>query len=205
MSGAAAMATDLAERGWSCRDGFLPPECVTALRAQVQDVWMRGDYRAAAVGGGARRALRPAVRGDQIHWLTAPFPPALERLRAELEELRLGLNRELALGLFDLELHFARYAPGRGYERHLDQLAGSDARVLSWVLYLNEDWRVEEGGALRLYTPVDRDAPFVEFAPHAGRLMAFLSGRIEHEVLPATRERLSITGWFRRREKPWAM
>jgi SM-20-related protein len=32
--------------------------------------------------------------------------------------------------------------------------------------------------------------------------MAFLSERIEHEVLPATRERLSITGWFRRRKAP---
>jgi SM-20-related protein len=29
--------------------------------------------------------------------------------------------------------------------------------------------------------------------------MVFLTERFEHEVLPATRERLSITGWFRRR------
>ena len=27
----------------------------------------------------------------------------------------------------------------------------------------------------------------------------FLSGQVPHEVLPATRERLSLTGWFRRR------
>ena len=32
-----------------------------------------------------------------------------------------------------------------------------------------------------------------------GRLVAFLSDRFEHEVLPATRERMSFTGWFRRR------
>jgi SM-20-related protein len=29
--------------------------------------------------------------------------------------------------------------------------------------------------------------------------VCFLSERFEHEVLPATRERLSIAGWFRRR------
>jgi SM-20-related protein len=29
--------------------------------------------------------------------------------------------------------------------------------------------------------------------------MVFLTERFEHEVLAATRERLSITGWFRRR------
>lgn len=199
MSRAAAIAVDLTERGWSCCESFVESECVAALRAEAQDIWMRGEYRAAAVGRGARRALRPAVRGDEIRWLTAPFSPALERLAEELERLRLGLNRELALGLFDLELHFARYAPGSTYARHLDQLSGSDARVLSWILYLNEDWRAEEGGALRLYTPADASAPFLEFAPRAGRLMSFLSGRFEHEVLPATRERFSITGWFRGR------
>jgi SM-20-related protein len=29
--------------------------------------------------------------------------------------------------------------------------------------------------------------------------MCFMSDRIEHEVRPASRERLSLTGWFRRR------
>jgi SM-20-related protein len=35
--------------------------------------------------------------------------------------------------------------------------------------------------------------------PQGGRLVAFLSDRFEHEVLPARRERMSFTGWFRRR------
>ena len=35
--------------------------------------------------------------------------------------------------------------------------------------------------------------------PQAGTLALFLSGEMPHEVLPATRERLSLTGWFRRR------
>ena len=30
-------------------------------------------------------------------------------------------------------------------------------------------------------------------------VVAFQSERFEHEVLPATRERLSFTGWYRRR------
>jgi SM-20-related protein len=34
--------------------------------------------------------------------------------------------------------------------------------------------------------------------PHAGTSVIFLSG-IEHEVLPATRERLSIAAWLRKR------
>jgi SM-20-related protein len=35
--------------------------------------------------------------------------------------------------------------------------------------------------------------------PTGGCLVVFLSGEVPHEVLPATRERLSLTGWFRRR------
>jgi SM-20-related protein len=36
-------------------------------------------------------------------------------------------------------------------------------------------------------------------SPCAPTLVAFLSERFEHEVLPARRERLSLTGWFGRR------
>jgi SM-20-related protein len=63
------------------------------------------------------------------------------------------------------------------------------------VLYLNEGWRAEDGGALRLYLP---DGPH-DVSPCAPTLVAFLSERFEHEVLPARRERLSLTGWFGRR------
>ena len=34
--------------------------------------------------------------------------------------------------------------------------------------------------------------------PEGGTLVCFLSDRFHHEVLPARRERLSITGWFTR-------
>jgi SM-20-related protein len=34
--------------------------------------------------------------------------------------------------------------------------------------------------------------------PEGGTLVCFLSDRFHHEVLPARRERLSVTGWFTR-------
>jgi len=43
------------------------------------------------------------------------------------------------------------------------------------------------------------DDSALQISPEGGTLVAFLSGRFEHEVLPATRERYSLTGWFRRR------
>ena len=146
------------------------------------------------MGTGAGRTLNASIRGDETRWLEAPFSAAATELSQRLEQLRLALNAQLQLGLFDLEVHFARYQPGTAYARHFDRFAGSARRILSLVLYLNEGWRPEEGGALRLYeNGADQS---VDFLPLAGRLVIFLSERFEHEVLITARERLSATGWF---------
>jgi SM-20-related protein len=67
--------------------------------------------------------------------------------------------------------------------------------VLSLVLYLNPGWRAAVGGALRL----ERPAGAREVLPESGTLVAFLSDRVAHEVLPAARPRWSVAAWFRRR------
>jgi SM-20-related protein len=43
------------------------------------------------------------------------------------------------------------------------------------------------------------DEHFVDVEPIAGRLVCFLTPGLQHEVLQARRERLSISGWFRGR------
>ena len=63
----------------------------------------------------------------------------------------------------------------------------------STVFYLNSDWHAEEGGQLRLHLAGGTQ----DLLPNWNRLVLFRSADIEHEVLPATRERLSITGWLR--------
>ncbi len=119
----------------------------------------------------------------------APLPLALDALRV-------ALNATLFLGLVSFEAHYAIYPPGAGYRRHRDRFFDDDARVLSCVLYLNADWTAEQGGALRIYGEdgIERD-----ILPIAGTLVCFRSERFDHEVLPSTRERLSLTGWFKRR------
>lgn len=49
---------------------------------------------------------------------------------------------------------------------------------------------------MRLYLADGRE---LDVLPEAGTLVLFLSADLPHEVLPATRERLSLTGWLRRR------
>ena len=36
----------------------------------------------------------------------------------------------------------------------------------------------------------------VDVAPLAGRLVLFLSGAVEHAVLPTKAERVAVTAWF---------
>jgi SM-20-related protein len=136
------------------------------------------------------------VRGDFIAWLDAPADDAERELVERLDSLRATFNRELMTGLVDFEGHYARYPAGAGYARHLDRLSGSDVRVLSAVLYLNDAWSADDGGALRVHLP---DGGCRDVSPRGGNLFVFRSEAFEHEVLPARRERLSFTGWFRRR------
>jgi SM-20-related protein len=99
-------------------------------------------------------------------------------------------------GLEDFQGHFAIYPRGAAYARHFDRLVGSDVRAISAALYLNDGWRPEDGGSLRIYLGGGRSE---DVLPTGGRLVAFLSDRFEHEVLPSSRVRMSFTGWFRRR------
>src|SRR5438105_11037113 len=113
-----------------------------------------------------------------------------------MQALRECLNRELMTGLVELEAHYAIYAPGAHYVRHRDRFRDDDARVISVILYLNDAWTARDEGVLRVYLPEDSA---LEVFPQGGTLVVFASDRFEHEVLPATRERVAITGWFRRR------
>jgi len=195
-----SVAEALAERGWATVSDFLPAVTWRALAAEVRVAHAYGHLRPAGVGRGERYCLADDVRGDQIQWLDGTPASAAQRdALARLDRLRAMLNRELQLGLFDLEAHFALYPPGAAYRIHRDQHHGSQARVLSCVVYLNTDWKAEHGGALRLYLDQEAGQNRRDVLPEGGKLVCFLSERFWHEVRPAARERLSLTGWFRRR------
>lgn len=137
------------------------------------------------------------MRGDLVRWIDPAQPTRAEaRVLARLERLRLALNERLFLGAFTLELHWALYPPGSAYARHVDQPRGGRERVVSIVLYLNEDWRTADGGALRLHHQTEGA---VDVLPRAGTLAAFRSEGLAHEVCVARRARLALTGWMRRR------
>jgi SM-20-related protein len=197
----ARTAAAIAAGGYAIVPWFLSPLAVAGLAARLLALDAAGAMQPARIGRLPDRSERPELRGDRICWLDASPEDEHEALLfAALESLRLALNEHLTLGLFDFEAHYAMYPPGAGYVRHCDVFRDSDdangKRVLSCVLYLNVGWRTTDGGALRLYLG---GTGHIDVPPEAGTFVAFLSDRFEHEVMPARRERLSVTGWFRRR------
>ncbi len=191
-----AIVDDLATRGWSQQPLFLPDELARALALECRHRHAEGELNPAGVGRGAAQEVREAIRGDQIQWIDPGDSEACDHYLGAMDSLRQAINQGLYLGLEDFECHFALYPPGAFYRRHLDRFRDDDRRAVSAVFYLNEGWQPADGGQLRMFLQgdVEHDVP-----PLAGTLVVFLSGDIPHEVLPAGRERLSLTGWFRRR------
>jgi len=194
------IVNDLAETGLSICDDFISPMMVSSLAHEIRDLWQRGEFRHAKVGKGASLQLRPEIRNDRVHWLDREnLSPVQQPYFLELETLRSYINRNLFLGLIEYEGHFALYPPGAYYNVHYDRFVGSMERVVSCILYLNQDWQPEDGGALKIYAGNELSTlPLpMQVLPQGGRLVTFISDRFPHEVLPANRDRMSLTGWFR--------
>jgi len=193
----AALVAGVAADGYAIVPRFVDDALLVALRSRAQSASER--MQPAKVGRAGASVRDAQVRGDAIRWLDPAEADAGERaLFASLEALRAAANSTLWLGLLDFEGHYACYPPGAYYARHRDRFRDQDTRTLSFVLYLNDAWPDDAGGALRLYRD---DGSALDVLPRGGTAVAFLADRFEHEVLPASRTRWSFTGWFRRR--PW--
>lgn len=188
-----AVADGLAESGYAVIDDFLSPAEVTNILSL--DGFKNGllHFRKAGIGKQQDKQINETIRGDYIQWINRQqADPALTVYLERLQGLISFLNQSLFLSLKDYEVHQTIYPIGSFYKRHLDQFKKDDHRKLSVICYLNEKWTENDGGQLRLYLPEG----VKDYLPHAGRLVCFRSDQLEHEVLPATRERLSLTGWI---------
>lgn len=189
------LAADIEQRGYSICPGALPAGLASALHQHALAL-PSSVYRPAGIGRGSDFAHNAFVRSDDICWITGRDAPCAAWL-AWCDALRVFLNRQLFLGLFSFESHFAHYGRGDFYRRHVDAFRGDANRVLSVVAYLNPGWRLEDGGELVLYRD-SADGEGTRVLPLIGTLVVFLSEAFPHEVLAAQRDRYSIAGWFRR-------
>jgi SM-20-related protein len=196
---AEGIVDDLACRGFAIQPRAFRESFLQALLSEAETARQEGDYRAAGVGRDGER--HGEIRGDQILWLDPHHPTfSQQQYLKALDQLGGLIRRHLYLPVVEAEAHFAFYPPGAFYHRHLDQFQQSPHRLISCLLYLNRDWRKEDGGQLRLYTPDEEGGELAfDVFPEMGTLVCFLSDRIEHEVLPTRRPRTSLAAWLRRR------
>jgi SM-20-related protein len=194
----AHVGADLERRGYCVVENFLEAAATAALAGECFALHARNQLRPAAVGHADERQVDSRMRGDRTRWFDPEELTAAESAYwTAMDTLRRSLNRRLLLGMDEFEAHYALYAAGTHYARHHDRFRDDDARVLSSVLYLNLAWHDADGGALRLYLDAAVPDAHLDIYPRDGTLVLFLSADFEHEVLPATRERLSVAGWFR--------
>ncbi|MET0380234.1 MAG: 2OG-Fe(II) oxygenase [Spongiibacteraceae bacterium] len=193
------IADDLHTQGFSVCTNFIPGALVAGLMLELQHA--AAEFRAAGIGRDQVFQRDAEVRSDRIRWLDAQAAAQAEFLQT-MAQLQQRLNQRLLLGLADYEAHFAQYAPNAFYRRHRDTFVVRDGdrkprRIVSSVIYLNNDWHRDDGGELVIYDAGDSE--LIRVLPQAGSAVFFLSEEFPHEVLPARRERYSIAGWFRRR------
>lgn len=185
--------------GYGVTDNFLTPDEVTALAKCLRERRETGQFRAAGIGN-QQVTVKSAIRGDEILWLNeATATPDEAAFLHRIGDFVQYVNQTCYLGLREYEFHYALYPPGTFYKRHLDQFRSDSRRKLSVVCYLNLEWQEADGGQLALYVPEpdERTERQITISPMGGRLVCFESARLEHEVLPGTRERLSVTGWLK--------
>ena len=197
------IANSLATTGWYSGESIFAAELSVRLAQRARFLADTHELHQARVGHHAGLHANAQLRSDDTRWLSPAPDDASERDATKaVNTLRVHLNEALFLGAQEAELHFARYAPGAFYRRHRDCFRDDDARLVSLVFYLNDDWLDDAGGELLLYADDDDDnddgAVVARVQPRAGTMLCFLSERFPHEVLPATRERYSLTGWLRR-------
>jgi SM-20-related protein len=172
--------------GWLIIDDVFEPKALMALQAESGFI----DYRDAALTAGVRIS---DIRGDKIRWITENFFAGYYYLQS-INALAALFNRSLFAGIRHSEAHYACYPVGFGYQWHSDNPAGRDERVISAVFYLNDEWTLNDGGALEI---VDKQGVHHNVMPAANRLVIFDSD-LPHQVQIAHRQRYSIATWMRR-------
>ncbi len=171
-----------------------PDKTLRGLYQQLQTITNNHQLSNAGIGAKTNYQKNEAIRSDQIHWIDEQ-----RTIREEKDFLqRIGnlsdyLNRTCYTGIRGREFHYARFETGAFYKRHIDRFNNDNARKFSVITYLNPQWNPDFGGELVLYL----NNQTISVLPEWGCTVIFPSHLIEHEVLPASQPRLSLTGWLK--------
>lgn len=177
-------------------ESFMEESTVLGLKNNLLSHLEEGEMYPAGIGKKFDYQKNASVRGDLIKWIDNESTDVYERILLDkIERFIQYLNRTCYTSINDYEFHYANYEVNSFYKRHLDQFKSEKGRKFSFIIYLNDDWTVDDGGKLSLYINASK---IDEVYPMGGRTVFFKSDELEHEVHPSlTRNRISIAGWLK--------
>ena len=133
-------------------------------------------------------------RSDIIYWLDRGHNNVHENSFFDLMDNFVNfLNETCYTGITGYEFHYTLYEKGSFYKKHLDQFRSNDSRQYSMIMYLNNEWKENDGGELRIH----HENRIENISPLNGKSVFFKSSELEHEVLISNKPRMSITGWLK--------
>ncbi len=182
----------LAENDYVIIDDFISEELFGIVSIYFSARLAEDDLAKAGIGALGTYTVDKQIRGDYVYWLDESRDMALQPFFAQMNEFVSKVKRFCFLSISDVECHLAYYPTGSFYKRHVDQFKERNNRILSFVLYLNPNWKEEHEGELVIY----KDEKTIKVAPIKSRLILFKSAGLEHEVALTHNERFSLTGWM---------
>jgi len=176
-------------------ENFISQELALKLSENLLKLYRENQFKTAGISNNSDYSVNSHIRGDKIYWLDRAHNDLIENtFLDQMDQFVVYLNRTCYAGIKEFEFHYAYYETGSFYKKHLDRFQKDDSRQFSVIIYLNEGWKEEEGGQLSIHQ-VDKVADIIY--PNIGKGVFFKSNELLHEVLIATRPRLSIAGWLK--------
>lgn len=198
-----SILTNLRQTGYCVVDQLFSDQILSGLLSDIVD--LKEKFKKSGIGRDSQ--VQSQIRGDHIFWLDPDhLTQSQKNIFEVLETLKKSFNEHFYLNLKNFEYHLTYYPVGTHYEKHKDSFSGEVApgvivkqRKISFVLYLNKEWALEDGGELVLYANEDmpkNNTELLRILPVRGRSIFFLSEEFPHEVLTNHKERFSFTGWM---------
>lgn len=182
---------ELSDKDYVIIDEFLPQSLYTEVRSFFDQTLPQ--FTPAGIGSLDQNMVIREVRGDNTFWLDRKRDTELNAFWALVDETIQVYNRYCYLSLSGYEFHLANYPPGGHYDKHLDQFQNRNNRMISFIIYLNENWQQGDGGELEIFRP--GGSSFL-VPPISNRCVMFKSATVPHAVRESYKNRYSLTGWL---------
>lgn len=175
-------------------ENFLSVSLTNHLKENLNHLFQNNQLQNAGIGNKRIINLNKLIRSDVIYWLDRKHENQYENEFLDLMDAFISyLNQTCYTGITGYEFHYTLYQPGTFYKKHIDQFENNGSRQYSMIMYLNTDWKLDDGGELCIY----QNGTPKNISPSNGKSVFFKSADLAHEVLVTNKERLSITGWLK--------